>query len=214
MSSAQAENPGPEEAGSFGPETEQVADAAQDASAGAPREAEPQEAGAGAGQEPSEAEPSLADVLDATAKERDDYLEALRRTQADFENYRKRVLKQQQEQSDRAAEAVVRALLPVLDTLDLAMAHLSGLEPASEATSEAAEASGLSQVGGALLEALAKEGLERVGAQGEPFDPSQHEAVIHEAADDGGEPEILEVLRSGWRWRGRVLRAAMVKVKG
>ncbi len=157
-------------------------------------------------------EPVLSDVLGATAKELDDYLDALRRTQADFENYRKRVLKQQAEQADRAAESVVRSLLPVLDILDLALAHISGLDVGGE--DAPAESAALSQVGTALLEALGKEGLERLGAQGETFDPAQHEAVIHEAAEDPGEPEVIEVLRSGWRWRSRVLRPAMVKVKG
>lgn len=174
---------------------------------------------AAAGAVPDAGEPVSEDESPEVAvlvRERDDYLDALRRLQAEFENYRKRVLKQQVEQTERAAEGLVAKLLPVLDTLDLAMAHLGGAPGEAQAGSggaSAAEASALAQVAGALGDTLGKEGLERIEPIGAPFDPREHEAVMHEAGD-GAPPEVVEVLRSGWRWRGRVLRAALVRVKG
>jgi molecular chaperone GrpE len=122
------------------------------------------------------------------------------RIQADFENYKKRVAKQQAEHLERAAEHLVGKLLPVLDTADLAAAHDEGN-------------SSLHQVVAALTDSLAKEGLERIDPLGQAFDPTEHDAVMHEPGDDGA-PEVIEVLRAGYRWKGRVLRPAMVKVKG
>jgi molecular chaperone GrpE len=130
----------------------------------------------------------------------DEYKELAQRVQADFENYKKRVLKQQTEYVERAAEHLVQKLLPVLDTADLAMAHDEGN-------------ASLHQVVSALTEVLSKEGLERIDPIGQPFDPTEHDAVMHEPGD-GGDPEVIEVMRAGYRWKSRVLRPAMVKVKG
>jgi molecular chaperone GrpE len=124
-----------------------------------------------------------------------DYLDDLRRLQAEFENYRKRTVKQQSDLLERAAENLVRELLPVLDIADLARAH--GADD---------------QTGVALFDVLQKEGLERLDPLNQPFDPLEHDAVMHEPGD--GEPEVIEVLRAGYRWRGRNIRPAMVKVKG
>jgi molecular chaperone GrpE len=131
------------------------------------------------------------------ARERDDYLDALKRLQADFENYKKRILKQQTEHLERASESLVEKLLPVLDTFDLARRH--GGE-------------GLDQVQGQLMAALEKEGLERIDPLDKPFDPNESEAVAHEEGDGG--PVVSEVMRTGYRFKGRLLRPAMVKVKG
>src|SRR5581483_1247604 len=133
------------------------------------------------------------------ARERDDYLDALKRLQADFENYKKRILKQQTEHLERASEGLVEKLLPVLDTFDLAIAH--GGE-------------GLDQVHGQLMSALEKEGLERIDPLGKPFDPNESDAVAHEEGDGGGDPVVSEVMRTGYRFKGKLLRPAMVKVKG
>jgi molecular chaperone GrpE len=137
------------------------------------------------------------------ARQRDEYLNALQHLQAEFENYRKRVERQNREVVDNAATALVKKLLPVLDTADLALAHGGGED--------------VQQVASALFDVLSKEGLERVLPEGQPFDPEMHDAVAHEpAAGDGapGRPEVSEVLRAGYRWKGRVLRPAMVKVRG
>lgn len=164
-----------------------------------------------------EGAPTPADPLAEMAAQRDEYLDSLRRLQADFENYRKRVIKQQADQVARAAEDLVGKLLPVLDTVDLALAHAVAdpEAPAGEAPAPAQEGGALAQVAGALSETLAKEGLDRIDPVGQPFDPTEHDAVMHEpGGEDGGTPEVTEVLRAGYRWRGRVLRPAMVKVKG
>ncbi|HEV3211801.1 MAG TPA: nucleotide exchange factor GrpE [Acidimicrobiales bacterium] len=143
-------------------------------------------------------------------RERDEYLDALRRVQADFENYRKRVDRQFEELAARGVATLVGRILPVLDTLDLAEDHLLAEPPGSGAV--AAETKALVQARALLLDTLEKEGLERVGAAGEPFDPTVHDAVAHAEAQGG--PTVDEVLRSGYRWRGQVLRPAMVKVRG
>jgi molecular chaperone GrpE len=137
---------------------------------------------------------------DSLRRERDEYRDGLQRLQADFENYRKRVAKQSDELRDRAAESLVEKLLPVLDTCDLALSHGAGEE--------------VKQLSASLFAVLEKEGLEKIDHVGEPFDPTQHDAVAHEPGDGDGGQEVAEVLRAGYRWRGRVLRPAMVKVRG
>jgi molecular chaperone GrpE len=139
--------------------------------------------------------------------ERDEYLLALQRTQADFENYRKRIQRMQDEQSARAATALVAKLLPVLDTLDLALAHQA------EASAESDDAKALTAARSMLLDTLGKEGLERVDEASVPFDPAVHDAVAR-TEGEGSEEVIDQVLRSGYRWRGQVLRPAMVSVRG
>ena len=86
----------------------------------------------------------------------------------------------------------------MLDTVDLARSHGEG---------DAIEA-----IAGKLTEVLEKEGLERVDPVGKPFDPNEHEAVAHEPGD--GDPTVVGLMRAGYRWKGRVLRPAMVTVKG
>jgi molecular chaperone GrpE len=151
-----------------------------------------------------------ADPRETLARERDEYLLALQRTQADFENYRKRIARQQQEQSARAALSLVDKLLPVLDTLDLAEAHLN------ESFDVGEDAKALRASRAMLMDILSREGLERVDQAGVPFDPSVHDAVARSEAEGGenGETVVEEVLRSGYRWKGQALRAAMVRVRG
>ena len=140
--------------------------------------------------------------LAVVAAARDEYLDSLRRLQADFENYKKRVQRQQAELSERAAEKLAEQLLPALDAFDLAMAHAED------------DAAGLEPVYRSLLGVLSSAGLERLDPAGQPFDPNEHDAVLHEEGGDTPAPEVIEVLRAGYRWKGRVLRPAMVKVKG
>lgn len=140
------------------------------------------------------------DPVAAAQRERDDYRDALQRLQADFENYKKRVTKQAEEQRERAAESLVEKLLPVLDTADLALSHGGGEE--------------VKQLAASLSAILEKEGLERIDNAGDAFDPTHHDAVAHEPGDGDGGQEVAEVMRAGYRWRGRVLRPAMVKVRG
>jgi molecular chaperone GrpE len=139
-------------------------------------------------------------------RERDEYLDALQRLQAEFENYRKRVAKSSEDAATRAAGGIVATLLPVLDAFDLALAHFE--------ESDSDEAAALVQARGLLLETLRKEGLERIDAVGVGFDPQVHDAVVHVEGDGEGDQVIDEVLRAGYLWKGAVLRPAMVKVKG
>jgi molecular chaperone GrpE len=147
------------------------------------------------------------DPMAILASERDEYLLALQRTQADFENYRKRIQRMQEEQSARAASALVVKLLPVLDTLDLAQAHQT------ESSAHSDDAKALTAARTMLLDTLVKEGLQRVDEPAVPFDPAVHDAVAR-TEGDGGEEVIDQILRSGYRWRGQVLRPAMVSVRG
>ena len=131
--------------------------------------------------------------------ERDQYLDTSRRLQADMENYRKQVARREADALERANERLVLQLLPVLDACDGAVASgAADVEP----------------VRSVLVDVLHKQGLEQVGSQGEPFDPSNHEAVVHEPDDDVDGQVVAEVLRVGYLWKGRVIRPAMVKVKG
>jgi len=130
--------------------------------------------------------------------ERDEYRDALQRVKAEFDNYRKRTAKEAGETRDRAAESLVRQLLPVLDACDAALLH---------------DATDVGPISKMLLENLAKEGLEPMVADGQVFDPEFHEAVMHEPGD-GGDAVVSESLRTGYLWKGRVLRPAMVKVRG
>ena len=138
-------------------------------------------------------------------RERDEYLSDLQRLQADFENYRKRVARQADDAATRAAGDLVAKLLPVLDAFDLAVAHFT------QADSD--EGVALAQARALTLDALVKEGLERIDEVGVAFDPTVHDAVAHD--EDDGESQVVEdVLRAGYRWKGAVLRPAMVRVKG
>lgn len=137
--------------------------------------------------------------LERVSHERDDYLDALRRLQAEFENYRKAVAKRESDARERANEGLVGQMLPVLDACDGALNH--GSEDVGPIRSS-------------LLEALAKQGLERIAPEEEAFDPERHEAVMHEPSEAGEGPVVAEVLRVGYAWRGRTLRPAMVRVRG
>ena len=139
----------------------------------------------------------------AAAREQSaEYLDALRRLQADFDNYRKRVLREQTDLVTRASGRLVEALLPVLDGFDAALSHLA---EAPEAVRD-----GIAGLGRELAAVLERDGLVRVGAIGDPFDPHIHEAV----ASDGGEGEarVGEIFRAGYQLGGKVLRPAMVTV--
>lgn len=153
----------------------------------------------GGDQPPASVEELIAD-LERTTNERDEYLDLARRTQAEFENHRKRVSKQQVDEVERSVASLVEQLLPVLDACDGAVSHGSAdVEP----------------IYAALLQTLEKQGLERIDPLEEEFDPNRHEAVMHEAAGEGDEGTVVsDVMRPGYAWKGRVVRPAMVKVRG
>lgn len=139
-------------------------------------------------------------LLEELTSERDAYLESLQQLQADFENFRKQAMRRQSEAIEYATGRLVEDLLVVLDACD------AGIEHGDE---------GVVAIYNSLLGVLERAGLERLEPEGEPFDPNAHEAVMHEPGDDDSEgPVVVEVLRPGYRWKERTLRAAMVKVEG
>ncbi len=146
----------------------------------------------------SEPEPVLS-VLDLLTAERDQHLNDLQRVTAEFANFRKQTDKRNAEIVRQAAARVMQAILPVLDACDAAaLQEVAGVEP----------------IAAQLRSVLESEGLEIID-QTEAFDPNRHEAAMSEPADeDQVEPMVSEVLRTGYAFNGRILRAAMVKVKG
>src|SRR5688572_15621990 len=140
---------------------------------------------------------TLVTDLERVASERDKFLDAWRRAQADFENYKKQAQRRADDELQRRMGSFVERFLPVLDACDAARRHGAGDE--------------VEPIVGALLGALEKEGLERIDPIGEPFDPTVADAVVHEPGD-GGDHIVSEVMRAGYSWQGRVLRPAMVKV--
>lgn len=143
--------------------------------------------------------------LSAMTLQRDEYLATLQRLQADFDNYRKRVARSGDEAADRATGAMALAMLPTLDAFDLAVSHFG------DTVSD--EGKALLQSRALLLDTLDKLGLERVADHGVAFDPQIHDAVMR-IDGDGDEQVVDEILRAGYRWKGNVIRPAMVRVKG
>jgi len=142
---------------------------------------------------------ALADLERVTA-ERDEYLDLARRVQAEFENYKRRIEGQRIEQVQRAAEALVVEILPVLDACEAALGH---------------GADDVAPIQAALFGTLEKRGLARVDETDVSFDPLVHEAVLTEAGDGSDDAAVVtEIMRTGYSWNGRVVRPAMVKVRG
>ena len=174
--------------------------AAGDTPAAEPTDDELLEAAAGAESSFVDEGDRIDDELDAlaVAAERDEYRNTLLRVKAEFDNYKKRVARDEVEQRERAAAALAEKLLVVLDACDAAIGHgAADVEPIAKM----------------LAELLEREGLVRLAPAGDPFDPNHHDAVMHEPGD-GGEAVVVETLRTGYEWKGRVLRPAMVKVRG
>ena len=142
--------------------------------------------------------------LASLQRERDEWLDTTRRLQADFENYRKRVVREQTMLVERASEGLVEQLLPVLDNFELALRSIGEGDDTEQVRK------GVELVYADLVAVLERNGLERIEAEGAPFDPNEHEAVMQEDGD--GEPVVGDVLRTGWKLKGRVLRPSMVKV--
>ena len=138
--------------------------------------------------------------IDEILAERDEFLNLLQSVKAEFDNYQKQTKKRISETRTFARGEIVEKLLPVLDACDAAVLH--GAED-------------VVAIRKALIDSLENEGLKLVGAVSEKFDPSIHEAVSHEPGnEDEDEQLVSEVLRQGYFWEGKILRPAMVKVRG
>jgi molecular chaperone GrpE len=156
--------------------------------------------------EVDEAEAAVESDLTQLVGERNELVDTLRRVQADFENYRKRVLREQTALVERATERLVEDLLPVLDSFDGALGSLAGSDsPEAEKVRD-----GVIGIRSQFVSVLEKNGLERIEADGAAFDPNEHEAVMQDSG--AGEPHVAETMRTGYRLKGRVLRPAMVRV--
>ena len=142
----------------------------------------------------------LVAALEAVTAERDQHLGDLQRVSAEFQNFRKQTEKRNSDFAAQAGSRVAEALLPVLDACDAAAQQgVEGVEP----------------IAGQLRGELERAGLQVIAEVEAPFDPNLHEAAMSEPGGDGQDgPIVAQVLRTGYAWNGRVLRAAMVKVKG
>jgi len=135
--------------------------------------------------------------------ERDSLLDRLARAQAEFENARRRTVKEQQESRDYAVADTIKSLLPVVDSLDLAL----------RTKSDAAELrSGVELIYKQLQTALGKLSVQAIAAKGEPFDPHYHEAIEMVETADAPDHQVIEELQRGYKYKDRLLRPAMVKV--
>jgi molecular chaperone GrpE len=135
--------------------------------------------------------------------ERDSLLDRLARMQAEFENVRRRNVKEQQDFRDYAAADAIKPLLPVLDSFERALT----------VKSDAAEfRSGVELIYKQLLSALAKLSVQPIAAKGEPFDPHYHEAIEMVETSDAPDHQVIEELQRGYKFKDRLLRPAMVKV--
>ena len=141
--------------------------------------------------------------LDRLLGERDEMRSLAQQIQADFENYRKQAMRRESGIVERASEGLVEKLLPILDSFEAAVAQLP-------VETDAGVRKGVELVFAQLVGVLEGAGLERIDADGAPFDPNEHEAVMHEDGD--GEPKVAATMRTGYRLKGRVVRPAMVKV--
>jgi molecular chaperone GrpE len=150
-----------------------------------------------------EVEEPQVDELAELTRERDEYLDALQRLKAEFENYRKRVARDQGSLVARASERLVKQLLPVLDDLERALVAASEHE-------EAKLAEGVQLVHRALADALAREGLVEVDTDGD-FDPHTQEALLAQPSDEK-EGAVIQVLQKGYKLGDHVLRPARVVV--
>ena len=142
----------------------------------------------------------LADELEATRRERDEYLDALRRLKAEFENSRKRQVRERARLLETASERLVVRLLPVLDNLDRALEAEGDIREGVRATRDQ------------LADVLGEEGLLPVASDGQPFDPNVHEAVMGQPSDEHEEGTILQTFQRGYLLNGKPIRPAKVIV--
>jgi molecular chaperone GrpE len=168
----------------------------------------PESPESGRGDEAERLEGDIAE-LQSKAAERDEYLALAQRTQADFENYRKRAAKDVAAAEGRGTAKLARELLPALDNLALALAAaVSGAE--TEHDRKLVE--GIRLVENELSAALARVGIEAYSPEGEPFDPELHEAMAKQPVEGAASGTVAEVYQRGYRQNGVVLRPARVVV--
>ena len=153
------------------------------------------------------------DELVAKAAKADEYLALAQRTQADFENFRKRMGRDVAVAQERGIGKLAKELLPALDNLDRALAAAEA--PGEEGGPPQPQhhlTSGIKLVHDELLAALSRAGIERFSPQGEKFDPTEHEAMVQQPVEGAESGTVVEVYQSGYKLGGTVLRPARVVV--
>jgi len=148
----------------------------------------------------------LKERLSQKETEATEYLDKLKRTQAEMENFRKRMLKEQEQIIQYAAQTVIRELLPVIDNLERA------LEASKGDTDGGKLLEGVELIYSQIKDLLARECVEVIDPLGNMFDPQKHEAVMQVDSDEYEENVVAEVFQKGYELKGRLLRPAMVKV--
>jgi molecular chaperone GrpE len=151
------------------------------------------------------------DELTVAQRERGEYLALAQRTQADFENYRKRAARDAAAAGERAKSGLVRELLPVVDNLERALDVVAAGER-DESRPDDHLADGVRLVHSELVSVLARNGVEAFDPRGEKFDPELHEALSMRSDDGAEQGTVLEVVEKGYRLNGTVLRPARVVV--
>ncbi|HVR05936.1 MAG TPA: nucleotide exchange factor GrpE, partial [Solirubrobacteraceae bacterium] len=152
--------------------------------------------------DPAEVEEDLGELVKVGAQ-RDEYLALAQRTQADFENYRKRVARDAAVAQERGVAKLARELLPALDNLDRALDTAEELDPLLE---------GVRLVRAELAAALGRVGIESFSPLGEPFDPAEHEAIAQQPVQGAQSGTVAEVYQAGYRLNGTIIRPARVVV--
>jgi len=150
-----------------------------------------------------DANAKMVGMEDQVAAMKDQYL----RLNADFDNFRKRTLKEKENLASSAKGDFVKALLPVLDNFDLAEKNIKGSTEGEEKI-----LTGYQNMHKQLMEILSSQGLQVVAGVGEPFDPNDHEAIMREENDEMDEDTIIEEFRKGYKIGSSLIRASMVKV--
>jgi molecular chaperone GrpE len=162
------------------------------------------------GQTPEEAPQPDLEEISAKAEKADQYLELAQRTQADFENYRKRAARETAAAQERGVAKLARELLPAVDNLDRALEAVQGDSDNGASTL----VSGIKLVHADVIAALSRAGIERFSPQGERFDPQRHEAIAQQPVQ-GAEPgTVVEVYQRGYVLGESVIRPARVVVAG
>jgi molecular chaperone GrpE len=144
--------------------------------------------------------------LASVEQDRDQYLNLFQRTRADFENFQKRLQRELSQERRYAFAPLVLDLLPVFDNLDRAM------QAAKKANETGPLVQGVSLVQSQLLDVLKRNGITRIEAQSQPFDPNLHQAVMQQPSSDAAPNTVLQVLEEGFMIHERVLRPAKVIV--
>jgi molecular chaperone GrpE len=159
------------------------------------------ENGTGTAKEATQDEnPALSKELEAVRKERDEYLENMRRMKAELENSRARLEREHAHSAELASERLVKELLPILDNLERALEADGDIREGVEATRDQ------------LVDILTQEGLNPISSEGQSFDPAVHEALMSKPSDEHEEDTVIQTLERGYVLNGKPIRPAKVVV--